>query len=96
MQRAYDELKNDGFEIVAVDLMEEREKVQAFVDEYKLNFPVLLDIKGSVGARYGIQSIPTTYLIDRRGFIFGRMIGTRERDTKEVLAVFKEILKKER
>ncbi len=28
MQRAYDELKNDGFEIVAVDLMEEREKVQ--------------------------------------------------------------------
>jgi len=66
------------------------------VDEYKLNFPVLLDIKGSVGARYGIQNIPTTYLIDRRNFIFGRMIGTREWDTKEVLAVFKEILKKER
>ncbi len=93
MQRVYDELKDEGFVIVAVDLQENRKVVKKFVDQYKLTFPVLLDKKGKVGAIYGARNIPTTYLIDRDGYIIARQIGAREWDTREIQSIFREILR---
>jgi thiol-disulfide isomerase/thioredoxin len=92
MQRVYNELKDEGFEIVAVDLREDKRVVKKFVKEYELTFPVLLDKTGTVGGIYSARSIPTTYIIDRDGFIVGRMIGAREWDTEEIQAVFRGIL----
>jgi peroxiredoxin len=92
MQRVYNELKDEGFEIVAVDLREDKKVVKKFIKEYELTFPVLLDKTGKVGGIYGTRSIPTTYIIDRDGFIVGRTIGAREWDTEEIETVFREIL----
>ncbi len=92
MQRVYNELKDEGFEIVAVDLREDKKKVKKFIKKYELTFPVLLDKTGKVGGIYGARAIPTTYIIDRDGFIIGRTIGAREWDTQEIITVFREIL----
>ncbi len=94
MQKVYDELKDEGFVIVAVNLQEDRKLVKKFLDQYGLTFPVLLDKQGRVGAMYGARSIPTTYLIDRDGYIIGRAIGAREWDAPEIQSVFKDILRK--
>lgn len=94
MQRVYEELKGEGFVIVAVNLQEDRKLVKRFLDQYGLTFPVLLDKTGRVGATYGARSIPTTYLIDREGYIIGRAIGAREWDTPEIQSLFQEILEK--
>jgi thiol-disulfide isomerase/thioredoxin len=96
MQRLYNELNKDGFEIIAVDLMEDKKVVNKFLDQHNLTFPVLLDKKGDVGALYGVRNIPTTYLIDRDGYIIARQIGAREWDTQEIQSVFREILQKGR
>lgn len=96
MQRLYNELNNDGFEIIAVDLMEDKKVVKKFLDQNNLTFPVLLDKKGNVGALYGVRSIPTTYLIDKDGYIIARQIGAREWDTQEIQSVFRDILQKGR
>lgn len=93
MQRVYEEFKGEGLVIVAVDLREDREQVKRFLDQYGLTFPVLLDKTGRVGATYGARAIPTTYLIDRKGYIIGRAIGAREWDTREMKSFFQEILK---
>jgi len=92
MQRIYDKLKKKGFVILAVNLREDRKLVKDFMDQYGLDFPVLLDKTGRVGAIYGARSIPTTYLINRDGSIIGRAIGAREWDAPEVQSVFEEIL----
>lgn len=92
MQKLYDELKDEGLEIVAVDLQEGKDQVKRFVDNGKLTFPVLLDKDGQTGAVYGARSIPTTYLIDRKGSIFARVIGAREWHTPEIVSVFRDIL----
>jgi peroxiredoxin len=96
MQRLYDELNKDGFEIIAVDLMEDEKVVRKFLIQNNLTFPVLLDKRGKVGALYGVRSIPTTYLIDKEGYIIARQIGAREWDTAEIQSVFKEILRKDK
>ena len=93
MQKLYDELKDEGFEIVAVNLQESRSQVKSFMDNEKLTFPVLLDKDGQAGAVYGARSIPTTYLIDREGKIFARAVGAREWNSPEIVAVLRDILK---
>ncbi len=92
MQRLYDKLKDEGLEIVAVDLQESRRQVKKFVEKYKLTFPVLLDKSGEVGSIYGARAIPTTYLIDRDGYVFAGAAGAREWDSPQVVSIFREIL----
>jgi peroxiredoxin len=92
MQRLYQGLKAKGLEIVAVNLQEDRKSVQKFVDENGLGFPVLLDTTGRVGATYGARSIPTTYIVDRRGFVIAGTIGTREWDSGEYVRFFEKLL----
>ena len=93
MENLYRELKDEGFVILAVDLGEEKAVVRDFVEEYGLTFPVVLDEDRKAGRAYGIQSIPTTYIVDRQGFILGRSLGARHWDREEYTALFREILK---
>jgi len=92
MEILYQELNSSGLEIVAVNLQEDRESVQSFVDEYGLSFSVLLDTTGRVGATYGARSIPTTYIVDRDGFVIAGTIGTREWDAQEYIRFFERLL----
>ena len=57
----------DTLAILALDYMESREKVRAFIERKKVAFPVLLDSSGSVARKYGVVGIPTYILIGRDG-----------------------------
>ena len=92
MERLYRKLKEDGLVILAVDLQEPKDTVRKFVRDNDITFPVLLDATGSVGGAWGAQSIPTTYLIDRKGVILARTIGGREWDSPEMAALFEAVL----
>jgi len=92
MEKLYRRLNAKGLEIVAVNLQEDRSSVEQFVDEYGLSFPVLLDTTGRIGATYGARSIPTTYIVDREGFVIAGTIGTREWDTEEYIRFFEKLL----
>jgi len=69
MEKLHTKFKDRDFTMLAVDLREETKKVRVFQEKFKLNFPILLDSDGRVGLRYGVRSIPTTYLIDREGYV---------------------------
>lgn len=92
MERLYQKLADRGLEIVAVDLQEPKDTVRKFVAERSLTFPILLDASGEIGAAWGAQSIPTTYLIDRSGGILARSVGGREWDTEDMVALFEALL----
>lgn len=50
--------------------------VQAFVDENKITFPILLDAEDKVNEAYQVLSIPTTYFIDSKGLIQNKYTGS--------------------
>ncbi len=56
-----------GLRILALDFMESREKVTAFVSSKKVLYTVLLDRSGRVARKYKVVGIPTYILIDRNG-----------------------------
>jgi peroxiredoxin len=92
MEKLYTEFKDRDFRMLAVDLREGAKKVRAFKEKFKLNFPILLDSDGSVGSMYGVRSIPTTYLIDRRGNVIGGALGARNWASKEAFEFFDHLL----
>ncbi|MHB0857721.1 MAG: TlpA family protein disulfide reductase [Anaerolineae bacterium] len=69
MVRVYDELEDDDFVIVAVNLQEDADSVGRFVTQQAMRFPVLLDPTGSVANAYFVRAIPTSLFLDRDGVI---------------------------
>ena len=92
MQRLYDELKDEGFELIAVNLQEPEETVKRFLLENGYDFPVLLDTRGGVGALYGVRSIPQTFLIDAEGFAVAGLTGAREWDSEDLYSALRSML----
>lgn len=77
MVRYYNEHSSEKIEILAVNLTDSdsEKEVKQFADDYKLNFPVLLDPEGKVGDMYKTVSIPTTFIVDKKGVIREKHIG---------------------
>lgn len=92
MEKLYAKYKKDGFTILAIDLQEDADDVEAFKEEYKLNFPILLDSDGSVAQFYGVLSIPTTYLVDRDGYLIGVAIGARNWADENAFMLIEQLL----
>ncbi|MCL2186018.1 MAG: TlpA family protein disulfide reductase [Treponema sp.] len=92
MELLYQRYKSAGLEILAVNIRERYDTVNLFIQNKKHTFPVPLDINGSVSSTYGIEAIPTSFIIDRRGKIIGKLIGSIQWDTPQVLAAFEALL----
>jgi cytochrome c biogenesis protein CcmG/thiol:disulfide interchange protein DsbE len=69
------ELGPRGLTIVGVSLDEgNKEKVQQFVEEFKVPYPVALSENMSQMA-YGMEGVPTTVLVDRHGGVAKTYLG---------------------
>ena len=89
--KLYKKHHDSGLEIVGITLTSgSPANIQLFMDQWKMNYMVLTDIKGNetqdVTTLYGkatsgpIVGIPTTFLIDRNGYIVKRYLGPRSEE----------------
>jgi thiol-disulfide isomerase/thioredoxin len=92
MEVLYNRFKDKGLEILAVNSEESQGDVIAFMQDYGLTFPALLDEDGRVNGAYGIQAIPTTFLVDRDGKIILRLVGSINWDTEKIHAAIESLL----
>jgi hypothetical protein len=53
---------------------------------------VALDEKGKISGYYGVQALPTTYILDREGFIVSRLVGSIDWNKPEIIAAFETLL----
>lgn len=75
VQAAYAKYHPKGFEIVGVSLDDNADKFKAFVADHHMTWPQYFDGKGwenSVSKKYGVNSIPATYLIGADGKILAK------------------------
>jgi peroxiredoxin len=88
MEKFYQENKEHNVVILAVNLTaseSDESNVRAFIKDYRLTFPVLMDTDGRIGDTYQAISIPTTYFIDSNGIIQQKLVGPMSKDTLEDL-----------
>jgi len=69
MQTTYDRLRDKGFVVLAVNELEDDEKVRAHIREYKHTFPVLMDRENRVANLYGVYGLPVSVFIDEAGVV---------------------------
>lgn len=67
--------QGSDFELLAVSIDEDSKAAADFAISEKLNFPVLLDPQQKMAAAYGVQGIPTMFVIDKDGKITYGHIG---------------------
>jgi len=84
MQSLYDRYRERGLEILAVNMQEGQDQVIAFMNSNNLSFPAALDSTGRIGSSYGIQAIPTSFIINREGNIIVRLVGSIDWDTPKI------------
>ena len=95
MEKLYQELKGEPFEILAVSVDKSGAKAVApFMKSYKLSFPALLDPEGTIARPYGVTGVPESYIINKQGFIEKIVIGPIDWTEPAVVSFFRTLLKK--
>jgi thiol-disulfide isomerase/thioredoxin len=72
VREAYEKLHSRGFEIVGISFDKDREKLVAVTAQEKMTWPQYFDGKGwenDFGRRFGIRSIPTMWLVNKKGMV---------------------------
>jgi cytochrome c biogenesis protein CcmG, thiol:disulfide interchange protein DsbE len=66
---AFSSAVGDRARVVGVDWSDNPGNARAFVHRFGWSYSNLRDASGAVGNDYGIQGLPTTFVLDRRGRI---------------------------
>lgn len=77
---------------ISLDAEKTIKDVPGFVKNYGINYPIVYGDEKVVAAYGGIQSIPTAFVIDRKGNVVDRHIGLVSKET--YTNKIKELLKK--
>lgn len=76
-----DMLEEEQALILTVNVQEEQSIAKSFMEDRKLSMPVLMDYDGKVSGLYRVGGIPTTYIINKDGTLYGRILGATDYDT---------------
>src|SRR6266487_3688850 len=76
MQASYDKLRDEGFVVLAVNELEDTEKVAEHIRVHRHTFPVVMDHSNRVANRYGVVGLPASFLIDRQGIVREQIFGS--------------------
>lgn len=72
MEKQYQQMKDEGIEILAINFAQAEVVVSSFVNQMGLSFPILLDTDKAVSDRYGINPLPSSFFIDKDGIVVAK------------------------
>lgn len=89
MNNQYKVYKEQGVEILAVNVGEPDFLINKFVEKHSLDFPILKDVDKEVMTMYDIVPLPTTMLVDPEGTIIA--IETGELSEEKIIEMMESI-----
>ena len=102
MERLYQEIGEDGFEIMAVSIDADLGRfdlagrpggdIQVFADSLGLTFPMLHDPSGGIERLFRTTGVPETFLIGRDGIIYKKVAGGTEWDAPQHKELIQRLL----
>lgn len=77
--KMYNEHKDDGLVILGVSLDRDGwQSVAPFIRNHQVSYPVVIGNRDVVDAYGNIQSIPTTFVLDKQGKVQRKYVGLRD------------------
>ncbi len=84
LEQLYQDFADQGFVVLAVNVDEEPELADDFLERYPVSYPLLLDPEGNTPALYRIKGMHTAFRIDREGVVRHVHEGFRKSDAELV------------
>jgi thiol-disulfide isomerase/thioredoxin len=86
------EFPADRFQILAVNLDREPAKARSFLRKRNIGYPSATDPEGRIPDTFGLETMPTSYLIDAEGVVRHVHTGFRKSDVGDIRARIKGLL----
>jgi peroxiredoxin len=77
----YHQYKDNGVQVLSVDINESNLAVNQFAERFGLDFPIMIDKDKQVMNAYNIDPLPATFLIDKTGKVVKYYTGQLDEDT---------------
>lgn len=74
-ERQYEEWKDKGVEVVAINLSEDTLTVSNYVKKLGVTYTILRDVDRKTEKRYGLRSYPTTFFVNPNGTLSSVFVG---------------------
>jgi peroxiredoxin len=91
LQRAWEQLEEQGVMLVAVNVGETKEEIDAFAAQVEVDFPLPMDTEMTVSQSWPMRGLPTTFVVDPEGRLVYRAQGEREWDDPALLELVLEL-----
>lgn len=92
MQRLEKSLTGHPFEIVAINVSEQKQGVIRRLKRINMTFTVLFDAKGKTFKQWQAKILPTSFIIDKKGHIRYLVQGPLEWDSDEISTVIEKLI----
>lgn len=86
MRIYYHQYKKKGFEVLGINLDSSREKLEKYIDEKKIEWPMVFSGKGwedETRKSYNLVNIPAYWLVDKKGIL--RHVGLEGEELKKAI-----------
>lgn len=85
MQRAWQQIEDEGIGMLAINVGDEPEDIQQFLTEVPVTFPLPMDSDSRVAMQWPMRGLPTTFVVDAEGRLVYRAAGERDWDDQVLL-----------
>jgi thiol-disulfide isomerase/thioredoxin len=88
------DLKNKGLQVIGVNMDETPADAQNFLAQYPASFDIAKAANGNeqCAKDFGVQAMPSTYLVDRKGTVRQVHLGFRAGEAKELRTLVEQLL----
>ena len=87
------EFEDQGFQVLAINVDKDVAAAREFFAERGASYPSLSDPKGRLPRQFGLETMPTSYLIDREGRVHWIHEGFKKKDVETIRTEIKALLK---
>jgi thiol-disulfide isomerase/thioredoxin len=86
------DLKDKGLQVIGINMDEVPAEAQSFLAQYPANFAIAADSKEQCAKDFGVQAMPSTYLVDRNGIVRHVHLGFRAGEATELRTLVEQLL----
>lgn len=84
--------KDQGLQIVAVNLDENIDDANAFLAQYPAGFPVMTDTTKQCAKDFDVKAMPSSYIVDRKGVVHHIHLGFKPGEAEDLQKMVEKLL----
>ena len=88
----YQKMKGKPFQMLGMLFRDDPKKLAPYKETHVVNAPTLISPDNESAKKFGITGVPETFIIDKEGIVREKLVGPKEWDSPEMVAMMEKYL----